>query len=249
MSPSIRAACDMKLGLIAVVSLCVALSGAARLAAASQDCTEDAMVVFDGSGSMSEIGFNQLDEPRIFEARLAMRRSMPRIAPFRRLGLIIYGPGGEESCANVDLRFAPVANAADRIIAEVDALTPAGETPLTDAVRSAAETLDYRNRAAAVVLVTDGKETCGGAPCRLAARLAAEGRDLTVHVIGFKVRGDFFSWESQGRSDYQEAQSVARCLADQTGGRYVSAETVDELVAALQRTLGCEVLSRADPRK
>ena len=41
-------------------------------AAASEDCTEDAMIVFDGSGSMAEMGFNQIDEPRIFSARRAV---------------------------------------------------------------------------------------------------------------------------------------------------------------------------------
>ena len=40
----------------------------------------------------------------------------------------------------------------------------------------------------------------------------------------------------------QAATTVARCLADRTGGRYVRAETVDELIGALRVTLGCNVL-------
>ena len=39
---------------------------------ATDDCAADAMIVFDGSGSMAEMGFNDIDEPRIFEARRAM---------------------------------------------------------------------------------------------------------------------------------------------------------------------------------
>jgi hypothetical protein len=34
-----------------------------------------------------------------------------------------------------------------------------------------------------------------------------------------------------------------RCLPEQTGGLFVSAETREELVAALQKTPGCELLS------
>ena len=210
---------------------------------ATESCTEDAMVVFDGSGSMSEMGFNQLDEPRIFEARRAMHEAMPRIAPFRRLGLIVYGPGENDACHNIDLRFPPMNSAAGAILDAVDGLSPSGGTPLTSSVQQAAEVLDYRQKPGVVVLITDGKENCGGTPCQLAAQLAVDGMDLTVHVIGFKVRGDYFSWDSQGRTDYQNSTSVASCLADRTGGKYVSAETVDELITALQQTLGCQLIS------
>ena len=51
-------------------------------------------------------------------------------------------------------------------------------------------------RQQAIVLLTDGKETCGGSPCQLAGTLAAEAHDLTVHVIGFKVRDDHFGWDA-----------------------------------------------------
>ncbi|UWR24077.1 VWA domain-containing protein [Sulfitobacter sp. S190] len=200
------------------------------------------MIVFDGSGSMSEMGFNDLNQPRIFEAREALRTALPDIARSRRLGLVIYGPGGADMCSGVSLEFAPQENAAARIIGRVDALVPEGSTALTDAVALAARTLDHENRPATIVLVTDGKETCGGAPCRLAADLAATGVDTTVHVIGFKVRGDFFAWNSEGQSEYTEAETVSRCLADRTGGTYASAETLDELIAALRVTLGCNVL-------
>ena len=209
---------------------------------AQGDCTTDAMIVFDGSGSMAEMGFNDINEPRIFEARRAMAEAIPQIAQNRRLGLVVYGPAGADECSGLDLRFAPVADAAPRILAAVNTLEPTGSTPLTKAVKLAAETLDYENRPATVVLLTDGKETCGGQPCALAADLAAQGVATTVHVIGFKVRGSFFSWDRQADNDYNTAVSVSRCLADRTGGTYVSAETLDQLIAALKETLGCSLL-------
>ena len=205
------------------------------------------MVVFDGSGSMLEMGFNLLEEPRIFAARRAVREAIPQIAPFRRLGLIVYGPGKREDCSNIDVRFPPLAQAADRLIAELDGMEPAGNTPLTASVLQAAEVLNYREEPGIVVLVTDGKETCGGAPCQLAAGLAADGRDLVVHVIGFKVRGNHFSWDSQGRDDYANGTTVARCLADTTGGQYFSTETASELADALEQTLGCALIGHALP--
>lgn len=237
-----------RIGLCAFLACTVAI-GQVQPAMAVGDCSVDAMVVFDGSGSMAEMGFNDLGEPRIFEARRAVREVMPLIAPYRRMGLIVYGPGSEDQCANIDLRFAPQPSAGPQIVQAVDALEPAGETPLTEAVQVAANVLMHKSKPGVIVLVTDGRETCGGAPCQLAAELAADSVDLTVHVIGFKIRGEFFGWTDSARDAYENATTVARCLADRTGGEYRSTETAEELAQALDDTLGCALISQAQPRR
>jgi Ca-activated chloride channel family protein len=206
-------------------------------------CNDDAMIVFDGSGSMSFEDFNSLDAPRITEARQALRSALPRIAANRRLGLVIYGPGQGESCANVDLRFGPTSDASDLIMSEVDTLNPSGMTALTEGVRKAAEALDYRVKPATVVLVTDGQETCGGAPCDLADEMIAQAENLTVHIIGFQLRANIPTFRVPGMNPEASAEktTVAKCLAEKTGGHYLPAENVEELAQALERTLGCRV--------
>lgn len=205
----------------------------------AERCTQDAMLVFDGSGSMAETGFNGLDQPRIVEARLALRTILPQITPFRNLGLITYGPGPEEICTNVHLNLPPTPNSGAQIVTEVERLKPEGNTPLTDAVQMAAEVLNHRNKPGVIVLVTDGKETCGGQTCQVAADLNAQGVDLTIHVIGFQVRSDRFDWSSAETGTVDNGKTTARCLADRTGGVYASAETLDQLVDALRETLAC----------
>ena len=113
-------------------------------------------------------------------------------------------------------------------------------TPLTRAVRTAAHALNYRNEPGIIVVVTDGSETCGGNPCQLGQNFRANADDLTVHVIGFQLVQDPFSWNSI--EAFQRAQDRIRCLTDQTGGTYVTAQTLDELIGALQQTLGCPVI-------
>ncbi|MGY3438099.1 MULTISPECIES: vWA domain-containing protein [unclassified Marinovum] len=218
-------------------------------------CTEDAMLVFDASGSMAEMGYNGLDVPRINDARRALHEALPQVTPVRRVGLVVYGParadaGETDSCSFVDLRLPPTPDAAARILFEIDSLTPDGNTALTRAVEFAAEALDYRTRPGTIVLVTDGKETCGGAPCQLASDLAANGANLTVHVIGFRVRGAFFNWEGgDGNPEVAPVPAVADCLAHRTGGLYAAAETTDELVTALRQTLGCTLFSGLPPAR
>ncbi|WP_240705110.1 vWA domain-containing protein [Pacificoceanicola onchidii] len=227
---------------LAQASACLALLPAAPVQSA---CTDDAMIVFDGSGSMAEMGFNMIDEPRIFEAQRALRDVMPRVAPHRKIGLIVYGPkleGAPQACAGVDLRFGPRPDATVPVLEAIDALEPEGNTALTEAVAMAAKVLNFRDKPGTIVLVTDGKETCGGAPCALARQLFAEGEALTVHVIGYKVRSEHFHWPGERSEGEETTVSAAQCLATQTGGEYVSAETVDDLVQAMNRMLGCNVL-------
>ena len=63
-----------------------------------------------------------------------------------------------------------------------------------------------------------------------------------MHVIGFKVVDDYFSWNSPEADSYDGGETVAKCLADATGGMFVSTDTVDELTRALQVTLGCALI-------
>src|SRR6056297_3671529 len=203
-------------------------------------CARDAMLVFDGSASMAEVGYDPSAPTRIDEARAALRRAMPRIAPVRRVGLLTYGPGGVEGCGGIGLQFAPRADAAAAVVGAVEGLQPGGLTPLAESVAAAAEVLGEEG---IVVLVTDGNETCGGRPCALGARLAAERPGLTVHVIGFRVLYDPFSWNSPEAQDLG-GETVAQCVPDAAGGVFVSTETVDELSDALRVTLGCVVIGR-----
>ncbi|MEM7427189.1 MAG: VWA domain-containing protein [Pseudomonadota bacterium] len=236
----------MKLSGAAGWALALALS--CQASAAGQDgetarCADDTMLVFDASGSMAAMGYNAISSPRIFHAREALRRTLPQVAPFRNLGLVIYGPGRRDTCGNIDLKFQPRPNAAADIINAIEQVQPDGGTPLTRAVRDAAEVLRYKQRPATIVLVTDGRETCGGAPCQLAQELAGLPQKITVHIIGFKVRERFFRWRTGNIYKPEGAVTVASCLPEATGGKYVSTETLEELVAALQKTLGCPIMS------
>jgi Ca-activated chloride channel homolog len=115
-------------------------------------CTEDAMIVFDASGSMS--GNQVLGIPnsraRIDEVRAALAQVLPTAAAHRRVGLITYGPGPYNQC-NVKLDLKPTPDAAKLIMSAVNALVPAGKTPLTSAVEQAAEVLNYRSKPGVIV--------------------------------------------------------------------------------------------------
>ena len=202
-------------------------------------CTEDAMIVFDASGSMAGSLAEGIGAKirRIDEVRKALAQALPRVTHFRKIGLITYGPGPYQQC-NVNLDFRPTTDAAEPILKTVDGLNPSGKTPMTEAVEQAAEVLDYKSKPGIVVVLTDGEETCGGAPCDLGEKLHNEGVRLTVHVIGFRMTA--FWTGAQSALDVQ-------CLAKETGGLYIATNTREELVRAFEKTLGCPMMSSVDP--
>lgn len=193
------------------------------------------MLVFDASKSMAASAGDNAGLRRIDAVRTALARMLPRVAPKRPIGLITYGPGSRPACANVALELRPALDAASRIMGKVDALKPDGRTPLSRAVRRAADTLDFRLRPGTIVLLTDGEETCGGDPCALARDLKREGARMTVHVISYQIASSIGS----------EGVFASRCLADETGGIYAATNTVDEVAAALETALACPMVSEA----
>lgn len=201
-----------------------------------EPCIDDAMIVFDASGSMSgnkKLGL-ATSITRIDEVRAALASALPVMMRSRRLGLITYGPAPYNQC-NVDVKLQPLPNAARQIMSEVNRLVPAGKTPLTSAVERAATILDYRNKPGVVVVLTDGEETCDGSPCALGKRLRAEADHLIVHVIAY--RPENFSWT--GETNAQEA----RCLAEANNGLYITAGSQEDLAKAFKRTLACPMVS------
>jgi len=194
----------------------VALLGLAMPAMAA----ERAIVVLDASGSM----WAQIDgKARITIARETLDSVLSTLSPDIELGLMAYGHREKGNCGDIEMLVEPAAGTAAAIKAAVADINPKGMTPLSDAVRLAAEDLKYTEEKATVILITDGLETCDVDPCALGTDLESKGIDLTVHVLGFGLSDD-------------EGKQVA-CLAENTGGKYLSAQDGASLVQALTETV------------
>ncbi|MCZ7598520.1 MAG: VWA domain-containing protein [Gammaproteobacteria bacterium] len=199
----------------------VVLAGAlvsSLLAAGSAQAAGRTMLVLDASGSM----WGQIDGVnKITIAREVIGDLLDTLPEGEALGLVAYGHREKGNCADIETPVPAAVGNRDEIRRAVESLNPKGKTPMTDAVRIAAESLRYVEERATVVLVSDGIETCERDPCAVAAELEASGVDFTAHVVGFDVAGD------------AEAEAQLRCSAQNTGGNYYGAGDADGLRAAL----------------
>jgi len=193
------------------------------LASAGAAEADRAIIVLDASGSM----WGQIDgQAKITIARDTLRDVLQTVPPDLELGLMAYGHRDKGSCTDIELVIPPAAGTAAEIAAAAGRIQPKGKTPLSDAVRLAAEDLKYTEDKATVILITDGLETCDADPCAVASQLEAAGVDFTAHVVGFGLSSE-------------EGRQVA-CLAENTGGKYIAAGNAEALGQALAETMVAE---------
>jgi len=112
----------------------------------------------------------------------------------------------------------------DPIRYAISGLKPTGQTPIAFALNQAARDFGSMRSDRAIVLVSDGIESCGGDPVQAAYDLRQQG--IVVHLIGFGL----------GNGADEDAASL-RAVANASGGRYVTASTAEELKTALEQTV------------
>lgn len=178
------------------------------------------IIVLDASGSM----WGQIDGRAKLEiAREALGQVLQGIPADTEIGLMAYGHRSKGDCNDIELVVPPAKGTAAAITAAANEMKFLGKTPLSEAVRKAAEDLRYTEEKANVILITDGIETCNADPCALGTELEQTGVDFTAHVVGFGLT------EEEGRA--------VACLAENTGGRYIQASDAGTLVDALKTTV------------
>ncbi len=143
------------------------------------------------------------------------------------LALRAYGstsPSESNNCSDSSLLVPFSEYNREPIRAAISGLRPTGQTPIAFALDQAARDFGSLGSDRAVVLVTDGIESCGGDPARAARDLADQG--IMVHVIGFGL----------GNAADEDTWSL-QAIANASGGRYVTAGSAEELKQALAQTV------------
>jgi len=190
--------------------------------------TVNVELVFDSSGSMAQeisAGVTRIDAAK--DVLNGVIDAIPEREGVN-VGFRVYGHLGSnqeadraESCQSTEL-VVPIEGVNKQALRDaVASYQPVGWTPLTLSMQRAAEDFEApaENEVNAIVLVTDGLETCGGDPCAVARALAESEAQVTTYVIGFGLT--------------QEEQTTLQCIADAGGGLNLNAGSAEELNTAL----------------
>ena len=184
-------------------------------------------LILDASGSMAQtIG----GETRMAIAKRVLRDVIAAI-PEREginVGFRLYGHRGDNSAAGkpVSCRsselLVPI-EGVDKAALEdaVDVARATGWTPLARSLELAGADFEPAEPGIvnAVVLVTDGLETCEGDPCAASAALNAADVSVTTHVVSF--------------AQSAEERAILECISENGEGLLIGADDAEELAAAL----------------
>lgn len=220
----------LRIAMIAILVIVThpTLAFAQDQAASEVPRTVNVQLVFDSSGSMAQEVSPGLT--RIEAAKQVLNDVVDAIPESEgiNVGFRVYGHEGSNqeadraiSCQSTEL-IVPVEGTNKELLrAAIESYQPVGWTPITLALEEAANDFSppAEGEVNAIVLVTDGLETCGGNACDAAAALAEGEVNVTTYVVGFGLT--------------QDEQATLQCIADAGGGLNLSAGNADELNTAL----------------
>lgn len=188
------------------------------------------VLVLDSSRSMGTAttgGATRMDE-----ARTAMTKVIEGLPADARVGLRVYGstvavhdPLVPSAAACRDSRAVLPIGPVDkpRLQAVASVFKPFGYTPTSYALERAAADLGTSGPRA-IVLVSDGEESCPVDPAGTARRLREQGIDLTISTVGLHAA--------------PAASTQLRDVAAAGGGTYTAANSSSELQSGLESILG-----------
>ena len=191
----------------------------------------EAMFILDASGSMAEAAGPQT---KMAAAKAVLQQVVSAVAPEVKIGLAAYGHRRADDCGDIEVLAAPGSEDRAVLLARIAALAPKGMTPIAAAVTQVADLLKGKDAETTIVLVSDGKETCGGDPCAVVKALKAGGVKFVMHVVGFDV----------AEADKEELS----CIAEAGGGKYFGAADAAALLAALQ-AVSAEIAQKVEQAK
>lgn len=221
----VAAACSSVTGGSATPQSSASAVSSPAAAAAAGTGSVPTVLVLDASGSMTT---NDAPGARIDAAKRAATTLVDALPDTAQLGLVNYGIGtgsadAEKTAGCQDVatltKLGPIERAKAK--QEIEGLRPSGYTPISLALQKSAALLPADGKQA-IVLVSDGEDTCGTPPCDVAKQLRTQRPGLAISTVGFKTEG--------------AASEQLRCVATATGGLFVSAANANQLVARLLAT-------------
>jgi Mg-chelatase subunit ChlD len=169
-------------------------------------------LVLDASGSMNRrIG----TKPMIDSAKDVLSAIIKGMPDDVQVGLRVYGHRvreGQRGACEDSQQVQPIARLdRARLLSRVQSIKALGTTPIAYSLEQVAKDLGKAEGPQMVILVTDGREECGGDPKAAVAGLKAQSLTVRVNIVGFAL------------TDKVAQQQLAEAAA-LTGGSYVNAK-------------------------
>jgi Mg-chelatase subunit ChlD len=206
-------------------------SAVADAGSATSEVTDLALIV-DYSGSMN--AKMKDGATKVSSAKKCVTDLIEKLPNDLNVALVVYGTSKARGCEDIDIvqPLGPIDKAA--LKSKINGFNATGMTPIASSLTKAGEELKKAKGGSAIVLVTDGAESCHGNPAAVAEKLAAEfGVKFGINVIGFGI-------------EPKEKAELAS-IAEKGHGKLLTVENASELAGALQKVVTEKVAATPTP--
>ena len=161
-------------------------------------------------------------DSRLIRAKSLLGALIYKVADDQGVGVVRFS--GE--CENITQAWAESADRRKDLAETIARSEPKGYTPLAESLNRAAVLLFQRmNEPAVIVVLSDGKDTCGGDPCAEARRIQRHQPGIAIHMV--RLGGG-----AGGRDD------AFACVAAATGGTVFRIDDNAAMQAAVLQATG-----------
>ncbi|HMO01710.1 MAG TPA: VWA domain-containing protein [Oligoflexia bacterium] len=183
----------------------------------------EVIFVLDASGSMKE---KISGKAKIDIAKQSLLETFSSIGQRAEVGLRVFAHRVEqsnkaESCKDTELLLPLKKHLVTEIKTALQKINPKGYTPIAWSLQQTPGDFSFEGEAErAIILLSDGEETCGGDPVSVVRELISSGFKVTVHTVGFDVD--------------LKTQKLLMAIASAGGGKYYDAKDAIQLTSALK---------------
>jgi hypothetical protein len=146
-------------------------------------------LILDGSGSMKKKMKN--GRTRMAVAKEVLKGIIEKLPEGVEVGLRVYGhrirEGRKGACKDTELVYCFAKLDKKKLIRQVMAIKPLGTTPIAYSLEQTIKDFGEAPGIKTVILVTDGKEECGGDLKATVESLRKQGLDVKLHIVGFTL--------------------------------------------------------------
>jgi hypothetical protein len=189
----------------------------------------DIVLLFDASGSMRDYPVDGSHVSKIELARQGVDSFLSSLSENDRVALIVF-----YDCSDIKVEV-DFTQDKDQIRRKLSSIIPQTGTPIAQALQKGWSYLKQNGRVCekwAIVLFTDGEETCRGNGCSAASTIANEAGQYSqtpVYVIAYDMP------TIRTNSDPSGSRNDLTCIAQSTGGTFASCPTSVELNMAFKQ--------------
>lgn len=208
---------------LSLLGWCAVLASAAphsATAAATDEPGARVILILDASKSMAQ----RFESKTKFQAAQdAITTLLNEWETGDELGVAVVGHRFDDDCEDVDRIVSLAPPDAGRVRRALADLKPIGMSPIGVALKRAAADLDAERNGGAVIVLSDGTDSCSRDVCKTVAEIAKKAPNFKVHVIGMGT-------------DATALQGL-QCLAESSGGLSLTVKDAAALQQALRAAM------------